>query len=127
MMHQYHGHKLAENHQHGVNLQGDYHYLQHNHHRETVIKGEIDSRQRNNGGTDSCGSPVWSNLGACLAPFGFLLFGAGITVVVIQDGVGYTTGIPLVVLGVLLFFAGLLVASSCIRRREANNVSEHIF
>ena len=120
MMHQYYGQKPGEH------PQGDRPHLPYNHQHETVIKGEIGSWHRNQGGTDNYGSAVWPNLGACLAPFGFLLFGAGITVLVVQDGMGYATGIPIAVLGIVLFFAGLLAASSCIMRREAKNVSECI-
>ena len=122
MTHDNHGYLPDEHHQYESNPQMNCHHHQHQYHgghhhqHETVITS-----------TDSHGYPVWdlrSNLGACLAPFGFLLFGAGITLLVVVDGTGSAAGIPIAVLGVVLFFAGLLAASSCIKRWEANVVSQ---
>ena len=136
MTHHNHGYLPDEHHQNEPNppMNCRYHqhqyHLGHHHQHETVITRGRDSWHRDEGSTDSHGYPVWdlrSNLGACLAPFGFLLFGAGITLLVVVDGNGSAAGILIAVLGVVLFFAGLLAASSCIKRWEGNIVSQIYF
>ena len=115
MTHHHHqnGHHHHEHHHHG-----HYHHHGHHHH-DTFVSGRIELGYRHYGRVlthpPSCAA-------VCLIAFGFVLVSAGIVMICVMDGGGYITGIVVTFVGLLLFFAGLLVENASRKKREVSHI-----